>query len=156
MTFHTLLFRFRWLHLPAGILMMLLQRTPVLRLLAAEAPNLGLRSGELVKSVFALAALGAYNSVAGATVFNAAKVAPTTVTPASGSANTTFNAGGATGSAFSLSFNGSGAPSAMKSWKVAGTLPPGLSVTGGAASATGYLVNGSFVTLAGTPTAAGS
>ncbi|MCU0791912.1 MAG: immunoglobulin domain-containing protein [Opitutaceae bacterium] len=152
MIFQALLFRFRWLHVPAGLLALLLQRTPVLRVLSASPSSFGLQPAAILKSAFALAALGAYDSVAGATVFNAAKVDPTTVSPAKGSANTTFRAAGAVGSAFSLSFNGSGAPSAMRSWKITGTLPAGLRVVNGIDTGTGIVANGSFVTLTGTPT----
>ncbi|MFA6286264.1 MAG: immunoglobulin domain-containing protein [Opitutaceae bacterium] len=153
-----LLYRLRWFHAPAAVLMMLLQRTPVLRLVTGgTVNNVGLQSADVLKSVFALAALGAYNSVAGATTFNATVVSPTTVTPASGPANSTFTASGAASAAFSLSFNASGAPGATRAWKVLGTLPAGLSVTGGTAITGGYLFNGlTKVTLAGTPTTAGS
>lgn len=154
MNFYALLYRLRWIHTPAGILMMLLQRTPVLRLLTGgTAANVGLQSGELLKSAFALAALGAYNSVAGATVFNATAVSPTTVTPASGGANTTFTTSGAANAALSIAFSGSGAPGTIKSWKVTGTLPSGVSVSGGTPVTGGYIYNGLKVTLAGTPAA---
>jgi large repetitive protein len=156
MCFQSLLYRSRWFHAPAGILMMLLQRTPVLRVFAGGSVEIGIRSGDLLKSAFALTALGAYNSVAGATVFNSTVVAPTTVNPASGSANSTFTASGASGAAFSVAFSGSGAPSTIKSWKVTGTFPPGLSVTGGTAITGGYTFNGLKVTIAGTPTTAGN
>ncbi len=153
-----LLYHFRWLHAPAAVLMMLLQRTPVLRLVTGgTVNNVGLQSGELLKSAFALTALGAYNSVAGATTFTASVVSPTTVTPASGGANTSFAAGGAQNAAFKITFVGTGAPSTIKSWKVAGTtFPPGLSVTGGTATTGGYTINGLSVPIAGTPTTAGS
>ena len=136
---------------------MLLQRTPVLRLLTTEGPGFTLRSGELLKSAFALAALGAYDTVAGATVFNGTVVAPTTVTPASGAAFSTFTATGAVNTAFSVAFTATGAPGSTKSWKVLGTFPAGLSVTGGTAITGGYLFNGiTKVIIAGTPTAGGS
>jgi hypothetical protein len=153
-----LLYRLRWFHAPAAVLMMLLQRTPVLRLVTGgTAANVGLQSGELLKSAFALAALGAYNSVAGATTFNAVAVSPTTVTPASGVANSSFTASCAQSAAFKVTFTGTGAPSTIKSWKVAGTtFPPGLSVTGGTAVTGGYTINGLSLPIAGTPTTAGS
>ena len=157
MNLQILLFRFRWIHAPAAILMMLLQRTPVLRVLTAQSPCFGLNAGEVLKSVFVLGAMGAYNSVAGATTFSASVVSPTTVTPTSGGANTSFAASGAQNAAFKITFVGTGAPSTIKSWKVAGTtFPPGLSVTGGTAVAGGYWINGLSVPIAGTPTTAGS
>ena len=156
MIFSNLLYRLRWFNTPAGILMLLLQRTPVLRMMVSESPGFGLQSGEVLKSAFALVALGAYNSVAGATVFNATAVSPATVTPASGGANTTFTSTIANNSAFSLAFNGTGAPSTIRSWKVTGTLPAGISVTGGTAITGGFVFNGLKVTLSGTPTVSGS
>ena len=157
MTLSALFLRLRWLHAPATLLVMLLQRTPVLRLLTTEGPGFTLRSGELLKSAFALAAFGAYDTVAGATVFNGTVVAPTTVTPASGAAFSTFTATGAVNTAFSVAFTATGAPGTTKSWKVLGTFPAGLSVTGGTAITGGYLFNGiTKVIIAGTPTAGGS
>lgn len=156
MVFPILIHRLRWLHAPATLLVMLLQRTPVLRLVAGGGSGFTLRSGELLKSAFALAALGAYDTVAGATNFNATKVAPTTVTPASGNARTTFNAAGDLNTAFSLSFTGSGAPSTIRSWKISGTLPSGLDVLGATSSTSGdYVVNNIKATISGTPTVAG-
>jgi uncharacterized membrane protein len=89
-------------------------------------------------------------------VFNATATSPTTVTPASGGANTTFTSTIAANGAFSLAINGTGAPSTIRSWKVTGTLPAGISVTGGTAVTGGYVFNGLKVTLAGTPTASGN
>ena len=151
-----LLHRLRWLHAPAAVLMVLLQRTPVLRVLSGASPGFALQSGDLLKSVFALGALGAVNSVAGATTFNATVVSPTTVSPASGGVGTTFNAGGTVNAAFSVAFNVTGAPSTAKSWKVTGTFPPGLTVAGGTAVPGGFRINTLKVTISGTPTAAAS
>ncbi|MFA6961944.1 MAG: immunoglobulin domain-containing protein [Opitutaceae bacterium] len=159
MNVQMLLYRLRWLHVPAGILMMLLQRTPILRLVTGGASaGFGLQSGELLKSAFALAALGAYNSVAGATLFQATPQGTTTVTPLSGAAKSIFTASGGAGSALSLTFNLSGAPGGAlsKSWKATGTLPPGVSVVGGIATTGGYYANLGYLTLTGTPTTAGS
>lgn len=156
MYFQALLYRSRWLHAPTVVLLFLLQRTPVLRLFAGTSPGFSLQSGELLKSAFALAALGTVNSVAGATTFNATPVAPTTVTPTSGGVGTTFDAGGAEGAAFSLSFNVTGAPATAKSWTVTGNFPPGITVAGGTAITGGFRVNALRVTLSGTPTAAAS
>ncbi|MCX6945173.1 MAG: hypothetical protein NT173_10515 [Opitutales bacterium] len=64
--------RFRWLHLPTGMLIMLLQRTPapVLRALAQLDSLVADQATVILRSSVAVAAMGAYNSVAGATVFN--------------------------------------------------------------------------------------
>jgi hypothetical protein len=154
MYLHALLHRFRWLHAPAVLLVLLLQRTPVLRVLAGVSPGFGLQSGDLLKSAFALAALGAVDTVAGATTFNATVVSPTTVTPTSGAPGATFNASGNANAAFSVAFNVTGAPATAKSWKVTGTFPPGLTVAGGTAVTGGFQVNALKVTISGTPTAA--
>ncbi len=151
-----LFYRLRWLHAPAAILLVLLQRTPVLRVLAGASPGFAFQSGELLKSAFALGALGAYHSVAGATSFNATVVSPTTVSPASGGVGTTFTAGGNVNAAFSVAFNVTGAPATAKSWKVTGTFPPGLTVAGGTAVTGGFRINSLKVTISGTPTAAAS
>ena len=100
--------------------------------------------------------MGAYDSLTGATNFNATKVAPTTVAPASGSARTTFNAVGDLNAAFSLSFTGSGAPSTIRSWKISGTLPAGLDVLGATSSSGEYVVNNIKATISGTPTVTGT
>lgn len=65
--FTAALHRFRWLHTPLGVLMVLMQRTPVLRIMtsAGEASS-GLCSNLLLRSAFAATAMGACNSLAGA------------------------------------------------------------------------------------------
>ena len=159
MNLQLLLFRFRWMHAPAAILMMLLQRTPVLRVLTAQSPCFGLNAGEVLKSVFVLGAMGATNSVAGATTFKATPVSPTTAAPATGLAGSAFTATGASGATFSLTFTMTGAPGGAlsKSWKAKGTFPPGVSVASGvAATGGGFYANLAYLTLTGTPTTAGS
>ena len=150
--------RLHWLHLPATFLVLLLQRTPVLRLLAADGPGFALRSADLLKSAFALAALGAYNSVTGATTFNSSAVAPATASPASAPARSTVKLGAVAGSPFQVSFTVSGAPGFVQSWKVTGPLPAGLAVSSNAGAATlngaSYVVNGNKLFLAGTPSSA--
>jgi len=145
MIFSSLYLRFRWLQVPTGLLIMLLQRLPVLRLLTQAEFAIGENGGAVLKSAFALAALGAYNSVAGATSFGV-----TPATPASGKAGATFAISGTVGTAMTETLNVTGAPGTPKSWSVTGTLPAGLSVTGG------NPVNSSFMTIAGTPTTAGT
>jgi hypothetical protein len=155
MYFQVLFHRFRWLQLPATVLVVLLQRTPVLRILASEGPGICIRSGDLLRSAFAVAALGAYDSVAGATSFSTTVVSPTTASPTSTTATKTINATGTVGSPFSLALNVTGAPSSLKSWKVTGTFPPGLTVAGGTAVTGGFVFNSPLkVTISGTPTSA--
>lgn len=155
MYFQVLFHRFRWLQLPATVLVVLLQRTPVLRALAFEGPGICIRSGDLLRSAFTVAALGAYDTVAGATQFSTTVVSPTTATPTSTTATKTINATGTVGSPFSLALNVTGAPSTLKSWKVTGTFPPGLTVSGGTAVTGGFVFNSPLkVTISGTPTSA--
>ncbi len=144
--------RFHWLHLPTGILVTLLQRTPapVIRALAQVELFVANQSTTLLRSGVVAAAMGAYNSVAGATLFNV-----TPATPASGAANSTFTVTGTSGTALSVSFSVSGAPGNPKSWNVKNTtpLPAGLSVVGG----NPVNVTAPYkMTISGTPTAAGS
>lgn len=149
MNLYSLYYRFRWVQVPAAFLAILLQRMPVLRLLTqAECAFEGGGSGVVMKSVFALAALGAYNSVAGATTFSV-----TPASPASGLAGTQFAISGTVGTAMTETFTLSGAPGSPRAWSVVGTLPSGLSVTGG------NPVNVSApykMTITGTPTTQGS
>ncbi len=144
--------RFHWLHVPTGILVTLLQRTPapVVRAIAQVELFVANQSTTLLRSGVAAAAMGAYNSVAGATVFNV-----TPATPASGAANSTFTVTGTSGTAMSVGFSVSGAPGNPKSWNVKSTtpLPAGLSVVGG----NPVNVTAPYkMTISGTPTAAGS
>jgi len=145
-------YRLRWLHLPTGMLIMLLQRTPapVLRALVQIESLLAERGAMILRSGVVAAAMGAYNSVAGATVFNV-----TPATPSSGAANSTFTVSGTAGTAMSVSISVSGAPGNPKSWSVKSTtpLPAGLSVTGGNPV---NVVAPYKMTIAGTPTSAGT
>jgi hypothetical protein len=122
--------RFRWLQLPGGLLVMFLQRTPVtvLRVAAQLESVIADQAPLLLRSGIAAAAMGAYNSVAGATTFN---IAP--ATPASGKDGTLFSVPGTVGTPLTVSFTVTGAPVSPHSWSVnsTATLPAGLSVTGG-------------------------
>jgi len=146
--------RFRWLQMPAGMLIVLLQRTPVLRV-AVQFENVFAGSAPaILRSVFAVGAMGAYNSLAGATVFNVT-AAPTAAAPASGAANATFAVAEDVSVAASIAVSVSGAPGNPKSYSVSGTLPAGLALSGGV----GTYVNVTApykMTISGTPTAAGS
>lgn len=149
MNLYSLYFRFRWMQVPSVLLVLLLQRMPVLRLFVQAGSLLESGgSGVVMKSVFALAALGAYNSVAGATTFSV-----TPASPASGPAGTQFAISGTVGTAMSESFSLSGAPGSPRSWSEIGTLPTGLSVTGG----NPINVSSPYkMTIAGTPTTQGT
>jgi hypothetical protein len=148
--------RFRWLQLPTGLLIMLLQRTPapLLRALVQLESVIVDQAPMILRTSIAAAAMGAYNSVAGATVFNVT-ASPTAASPTSGAAKAAFAVNEASGAAVSVAVSVSGAPGNPKSYSLSGALPAGLSLTG----ATGTYVNVTApykMTIAGTPTASGS
>jgi hypothetical protein len=128
------------LGLSAAWLVVLLQRTPVLRVanIAAQfvAPS---RIVSLLKSFAATAAsLGAVQSLAGATQF----------------VINNQDVSGTAGIAIApVAFTVTGASTPAASFRVSGTLPPGLTLSNANASG---LLNGSTGTILGTPTAAGS
>lgn len=132
----------RRFQLPLITLLVFLQRTPVLRLLATppsawmSAP-LGqtLRAGALVA-----ASLGAVDTLAGATRFTGNPVSPASAT---------------VGTDFPAAFAVTGAPSVPKSYTVT-NLAPGLIVPGATLSGGKYTLNGSTGTISGTPTTAGT
>ena len=144
--------RLHRLQLPTGLLIILLQRipAPVWQFLDQLENGVLERAPLLLRSSLVATAMGAYNSVAGATVFN---VSP--ATPASGAANSTFTVTGTTGTALNVGISVSGAPGNPKSWSVKNTtpLPAGLSVTGG----NPVNVTAPYkMTIAGTPTTVGT
>lgn len=144
--FATALHRFRWLHAPVGVLMVLLQRTPVLRVVAsAGETSFGMVSTQILRSAFVATAMGAYNSVAGATKFSGSATGGS-ISPASASAYGNVTITGAVGTALSVNYTNTGAPSSAKAWSVFGTLPAGLSIT----------TNNSRLTISGTPTTQGT
>ncbi len=134
--------RLNWIQLNGAILIALLQRTPVLRVAAvADEMVIASPAGTLLKSVVATAAaLGAVDSLAGAT----------TLVPSSGTATGITVS---TGTAVSVFYTINGTDSPPKSWTVGGTIPPGLNFSGLTAPGT---VNVTTLNLAGTPTTAGA
>ena len=144
--------RLRWLQLPAGILILLLQRTPLLRVLVQGEARLVGNAAAILRSAFAVTAMGAYNSVAGATEWNVA-ASPNAASPTSGATNETFRISATINTAATVEFTESGAPAILKSWRVTGTLPTGLSVVGG----NPINVSAPYkMTVSGTPTTAGT
>jgi hypothetical protein len=132
----------RRINLPTLSLIALLQRTPAPQVVAnVEEWVIESPIGTVLKSFAAIAAsLGAMNSLAGATP----------LAPSAGSATgTTVTAG----TAVSISFTVSPTQTPIQSWKVGGTIPPGLDFSGLTAAGT---VNISNLKLSGTPTTAGS
>ncbi len=168
MNFNPLFTRLRRFHAPLGMLLVLLQRTPVLRVVLPGAEfALSSTVGQVLKCAFGLAAMGGYNSLAGATTFTVisktgtATGAPTSTFQISGTVGTPIN--GTTGVTFSVS----GAPVVPKSFGVtdddfggyySDTLPPGLSVlpmSGVTAGGAPYYNTNLKLTIKGTPTDAG-
>ena len=123
-----------------GSLLLLFQRTPLVQILLPEARVLGTSGmGEVVKwSVAAIAGLGAFDTVAGATVISQVTPSPNSTTvPAK------------TGIGLTFLVQVTGAPSSKAgSWEVVGSLPPGL--------VHANKVNSSTDSITGTPTAIGN
>lgn len=132
--------RVAWL---SSLLVLLLQRTPVLRVLASAEFAGGSRLGEMLRALVPAAlAAGAVNTLTGATT-----IATNPASPASGQV----------GSPFTMVFSLTGAPSATpESYAILGALPPGLSVPGATGAAGNLTLNGSSGRIEGTPTQAGS
>lgn len=146
---HTLAFQrlSRWMHLPAGVLIALLQRSPVIQMAASTAATI-FRSpavNVLKATITAAAALGAVDTVAGATTLTA-----TTNSPLAAS----------TGTSVSVAFGVLGTQTAPESWTVGGSLPPGMAFYSSSTGTSGATMSGTMNTtslyLRGTPTAAGS
>lgn len=136
--------RFGSPQLPVLILVALLQRGPVLRLMAAaESAWAGASPAHILKVSAAVASLlGVIDTLAGATPRS-----PAVVTPASARA----------GLPYAADFAVTGVPRNAASYSVSG-LPPGLSVVGASFSAGSntYALNAPFGSITGTPTAAGN
>lgn len=132
------------LRLPVCLLLALLQRTPVVRLLAAaESAWVGSSWGQVLKASAVVASfLGAVDTLVGAT-----PVSPAEETSASAQV----------GVSFTTTFAVTGTAKSMGSYIVSG-LPAGLVVPGAVFSAgtNTYSLNAPFGTITGTPTVAGS
>ena len=117
--FFSLSRRLSWLNLPGAVLVALLQRAPVVSLSVA-LDEIGISSpvGAVLKSVVAtVAALGAVNSLAGATPLVPSAGSATGITVASGTAVSVF-----------YTVNGTQTP--PMSWTIKGSVPPGLDFSG--------------------------
>lgn len=146
--------RLRWLQLPAALLIVLLQRTPVLRLLvAAEERLVSSPVGAVLRSAAAaLGSLGALHSLAGATTMRIQQGTTVFVQfgdPPRLNSPIPLTAGNAISPILIFV---SGAPVQPGSYEVT-NLPPGLSAAGANASG---LVNASSVIINGTPTTTGT
>ena len=133
-----------WLNSAAGVLIVLLQRTLVVRVLATAESVLATPAGNLLRALVPVAALGAVNSMAGASTtlsFVSATAAPTVGQP--------FTTG--------IIIKGTGV-SFAQSWTIANTLPPGITPQGAVLSGGRWTINpsGGTLILSGTPTTAGT
>ncbi|MBS0662049.1 MAG: immunoglobulin domain-containing protein [Verrucomicrobia bacterium] len=131
-----------WFNLPTAVLIGLLQRTPAVRVVAvAEEMLASSPIGAVLKSVAsAVAALGAMNTLAGATP----------LVPSSG------DPGGITvtaGTPVSVGYTVNGTQTPVMSWSVGGSIPPGTNFSGLTTAGT---VNIQNLLWAGTPTTAGT
>jgi hypothetical protein len=156
--------RFSWINPAAAALITLLQRSPAVRLIVATDELVAVSPiGAVLKSALgAVATLGAYDTLAGATVLSTTQPSPLSakvgvpITPVGITVTNTINIG---------------------SWKVDGSLPPGLTLTAveggnmltgpglldattpGMSDGYGGMTGGNTSTtpvLSGTPTTAGS
>lgn len=133
--------RFRSCYIPVSLLLVLLQRTPLVRAIMSINLNIGGSPTALLRSVFVSAtALGSVHTLAGAT----------SLSPAPGSFNNPAQS--RVGESFVGGFAIIGAKSTPGSYEVKGTLPAGLTI----ANLSGNTVNGSVVSITGTPTQSGS
>ncbi len=131
--------RLPWLNFPAAALVALLQRTPLLRLLApAETLVTASPMAHVLRSTFAVgASLGAVHSLAGATQFS---LSTTAVSATAGTAAQT------------VAFSVTGAQTPAGSYRIS-NLPPGMTVPG---ATTAGVLNASTGVISGTPTTAGT
>jgi hypothetical protein len=140
--------RFRWINLPGTLLVAVLQRAPAMRVAAvAEQMFTSSPIGAVLKmAAAAVAALGAIDTVAGATQW--------VLTPGGSQSGQTptVNESGTAGAALSLGFTVIQAQTPAGSFRIAG-LPPGLSVPGMNSSG---ILNASSGVITGTPTTGGT
>lgn len=144
--FAALMRRLPWLNLPVALLMVLLQRTPVLRIATGVADIVRASPvGAVLRSAVAAAAsLGALHSLAGATTLSVSSGTPSGVS-------------GVVGTALGpIAMGTIGTQSQPLSWQISGTIPAGLqfaSSSGATLTSAGTLNTPSGVMLLrGTPT----
>ncbi|HXH62331.1 MAG TPA: hypothetical protein VNI20_13370, partial [Fimbriimonadaceae bacterium] len=99
---------------PIALLLLVLQRTPVLQAIFRANPGLPMMSAGIIRTAFlAAAAEGTVHTLTGATKFSTNPASPAAAT---------------VGTAFKLVFSVTGTPSIAQSYWVSGSIPPGLSV----------------------------
>ena len=141
-THYAFLARLTWFNLPVAVLLGVLQRTPVLRVVAAAGDRLASAPlGAMLRAAtLGLGSLGTVHALAGATTLVTNKPSPLSAT--AGVPLTSV--------AFGINGPGVGQPG---SWVVGGSIPPGLNFSGLTAPATVNIAN---LVLSGTPSTAGS
>ena len=142
-----------WLNAPAGLLVVLLQRTPAVRVVAGISETvLAAPAGQLLRAAFAASVLGAVDSLAGATTLRVQQNQtiivqvgdpPQINVPISGTVNTPLAP---------IVFVVTGATQPPGSYEIK-NLPPGLTVPGINSSGVLNFFTGS---ISGTPTTAGT
>jgi hypothetical protein len=137
-----LLIRFRchalWLNLPSALLILILQRTPVVKIASlVHEIVVAVPLGSVLRSAVAVTAGLSVHSLAGAT-----ELAPSVPSPLAATV----------GNSVSVGFSITGTESPPERWNVSGSFPPGLSFGG----VTSGVVQGANILLSGTPTTAGS
>jgi len=132
--------RVAWL---ASLLVLLLQRSPVLRVFVSAEFAAGSRLGEMLRALVPLAlAAGTVNTLTGATTI---------------ATNPTSPATGQVGTPFTMVFQATGTVAlSPESYAIFGTLPPGVTVPGATGAAGNLTRNASSGSLTGTPTTAGT
>ncbi len=135
--------RFNRLRVPAALLALLLQRAPMLRTVFAAESIMAGPVGAFLRSAFVLGAMGACDTLAGATLAVAATIQPATTSPLRTEVGTTVDE----------SFGTSAGGVQPASWTVTGSIPPGLNLNGRTTSGT---TSGGFLTMSGIPTTAGT
>lgn len=132
---------FRRLQVPAAILAVLLQRTPLVRLASSAEFVLSPSANSILRGFIATAvSLAAVDTVTGAT----------TISPAPGSNENPASA--KVGEPFTGIFTVVGAPKPPESYKIDGAIPPGITIAG----MVNNIVNSDIIVLSGTPTLAGN
>ncbi len=134
--------RLTWFNLPLAVLLGLLQRSPMLRVVATAADRLASAPlGAMLRAAtLGLGSLGAVHALAGATTLVTNKPSPLSATTGVPLAVVAFGVNGP----------GVGQPG---SWVVGGSIPPGLNFSGLTAPATINIAN---LVLSGTPTISGT
>jgi hypothetical protein len=134
--------RFHWFNLPVGLLLTFLQRSPALRVASAlEEWVMRAPLGAMLRpAIVGVTTLGAIDSMAGATRFVISATNPIA---------------GKVGQAITpVTFTYTGTPAPGKSFRVIGSLPPGLTFIPAATSS--GIINSGTPVISGTPTTAGS